>query len=93
MPSSHFFITGQLSFSPRKITLESSDTSYFVRTRSLHDAYVHGDIVCARVVKSHDGSHLAEVDIHTLVRRTEDTLLGRFVTRKDAVFFEILPEQ
>ena len=79
MSSSHFFITGQLSFTSKKITLESGGISYFVRTRSLGSEYLHGDTVRARIMKKHDSSHLAEVDIISLLTRTEEELLGRFI--------------
>jgi ribonuclease R len=93
MSSSHFFITGRLSFSSRKIILDSWEVSYFVRTRSLWSEYLHGDIVRARIMKNKDSSRLAEVDILSLVRRTEKILLWQFIVNKDSFVFEALSEQ
>lgn len=93
MSHAHLFILGKLHFSPRKITLESGETSYFVRTRSLGQNFVQGDTVRARIVKRGDASRMSEVDIISLVRHTEETLLGHFVERESTYIFQILKDQ
>ncbi len=94
MAAPHFFITGYLSFSPKKVTLESGGISYFVRLRSLDtDSYLHGDYVRARIMKKHDSSHLAEVDIISRIKRTEGEVLWRLISRRNHIFLESLPEQ
>jgi ribonuclease R len=94
MAAPHFFITGYLSFSPKKVILESGGISYFVRLRSLNtDSYLHGDYVRARIMKKHDSSHLAEVDIISRIKRTEGEVLWRLISRRNHIFLESLPEQ
>lgn len=48
---SHLYITGNIGYTPRKITLTSGDVSYFVRPYSIQSGYVHGDRVRARITK------------------------------------------
>lgn len=92
--SSYFAITGTIHFSSRKILVESWGVMYYVRTRSLKWwLFVHGDLVRARIVKRWDASLLSEVDILSLVRRSEDVLLWEFSELWGKIKFQILPEQ
>lgn len=54
--------------------------------------YLHGDRVRARITKKGDGSQLAEVEILSLERRTEETLLARIVQKGGKRYLSILRE-
>ena len=92
MARSHLSLTGVLLFLEKKIIFESQDIQYFVRLRSLRSAYVHGDIVHARIVKRGDTSRMAEVEVGRLLKRSRETLLARYVMRETQIFLEVLRE-
>ncbi len=93
MSRSHLYITGNLGYTPRKITLTSGDISYFVRPYSIQSGYIHGDRVRARITKRWDGGRLAEVEIISLVSRSRDPLLARVISKKWKQYLKIIPEQ
>ncbi|MBC7503717.1 RNB domain-containing ribonuclease, partial [Candidatus Gracilibacteria bacterium] len=93
MSRSHLFITGNLRYTPRKITLTSGDVSYFVKPYQVQSGYVHGDRVRARITKQGDGGRMAEVEIISLVSRSRDPLIARIISKKGKQYLKIIPEQ
>jgi len=87
------FINGVLSFSRKKITLESGEISYFVIPRSLRSGFVHGDKVRARIIRRGSSSMLAEVELVSLIARSRETLLAKIIHIKWKTHLEILREQ
>lgn len=90
---SHLYITGNIAYSPRKITLTSGEVSYFVKPFSVQSGYVHGDRVRARIMKRWDGGRMAEVEILSLVSRSRDPLLARVISKKWKQYLKVIPEQ
>lgn len=93
MRHSQHIITGKLVFSPRRVTLESGEERYFVRPFSLRDGYVHGDSVKARIAKRSDGDKLSEVEVVSLLYRSEEVLLATIVLLRGKKYLEVRREQ
>ncbi len=90
---SNHFITGNITYSLRKIILTVGDISYYVKPYSVRTGYVHGDRVIARITKRWEGGRMSEVEIISLVSRSRKPLLARVISKKWKYYFTVIPDQ
>lgn len=64
-----------------------------MRPFSLRDGYVHGDSVKARIAKRSDGDKLSEVEVISLLHRSEEVLLATIVLLRGKKYLEVRREQ